>query len=67
MATRYFYAEVGDTIYAFTREYMRDYYAWVYSEQGGRSIYKKDVVKKLGKNLAFSWSGCRAKVDRATN
>ena len=62
MITRYYYAEVENTIYAFTGKKIRDYYVLLHYNLNSHPIYKKDVLKKLGKNLKFSWFGFYATV-----
>ena len=57
MTTRYYYAEVESTIYAFTGKKIRDYYVLLHYNLNSHPIYKKDVLKKLGKKLTFSWFG----------
>lgn len=62
MTTRYYYAEVENIIYAFTGKKIRDYYVLLHYNLNSHPIYKKDVLKKLGKNLTFSWFGFYATV-----
>lgn len=67
MTTRYYYAEVENIIYAFTGKKIRDYYVLLHYNLNSHSIYKKDVLKKLGKNLTFSWFGFYATVVKTTD
>ena len=62
MVTRYYYAEVENIIYAFTGKKIRDYYVLLHYNLNSHTIYKKEVLKKLGKNLTFSWFGFYATV-----
>ena len=62
MITRYYYAEVENTIYAFTGKKIRDYYVLLHYNLNSHPIYKKDVLKRLGKKLTFSWFGFYATV-----
>ena len=55
MITRYYYAEVENTIYAFTGKKIRDYYVLLHYNLNSHPIYKKDVLKKLGKYLTYCW------------
>ena len=41
---------------------IRDYYVLLHYNLNSHPIYKKDVLKKLGKNLTFSWFGFYATV-----
>ena len=53
--SRYYYAEVLNSIYAFYNKQERDYYVSLHEHLGGHSIYKKDVLKKLGRKLTYCW------------
>ena len=62
MITRYYYAEVLNNIYAFHNKQERDYFVLLHAHLGGHSVYKKDVLKKLGNKLTYSWHGSQATV-----
>ena len=55
MTTRYYYAEVLETIHAFRSKAERDYFVLLHEHVKVHSIYKKDVLKKLGKYLTYCW------------
>ena len=55
MATRYYYAEVLETIYAFRSKAERDYFVLLHEHVRVHAVYKKYVLKKLGKYLTYCW------------
>lgn len=55
MATRYYYAEVLETIYAFRSRAERDYFVLMHEHVRVHAVYKKYVLKKLGKYLTYCW------------
>ena len=55
MTTRYYYAEVLGIIHAFRSKAERDYFVSLHEHAKGHTIYKKDVLKKLGKYFTYCW------------
>ncbi len=53
----FYYAEVLDQVYAFDSKEARNYYVLLHEHLGGHPIYYKDVIKKLGRHLTFSYYG----------
>ena len=55
MTIRYYYANVLDTIYAFRSKAERDYFVLLHEHARAHTIYKKGVLKKLGKYITYCW------------
>ena len=51
----FYYAEVYDTVYALRSKRERDYFVILHAHAKGHSIYKRDVLKKLGRYLTYCW------------